>query len=88
MQLPEWTATMMAECRAAGFEVSEYSGFPLVTRPADLVNGVRFLKHQFSMAVERSIYAEGCLLLPPGSQHMMREHRRRDEDTDGEIPTL
>jgi hypothetical protein len=78
MRLPEWTATLMAECRAAGFEVSEHAGFPLVKRPSDLANGARFLKHKFSLAVERSIYAEGCLLLPPGSQHMMSEHRRKD----------
>ena len=79
MTLPEWTATIMAEARAAGFEVSEYQGFPLVQNPKDMIEGVRFLKHKFSMPVERSIYAEGCLLSPPGSQAMMRELRERDE---------
>ncbi len=74
MKLPEWTAALITECRAAGFEVSEYRGFPLVQRPPDIINGVRFLKRQFSLRVERCIYAEGCLLLPPGSHAMRRQH--------------
>jgi len=75
MTLAEWTATLMAECAAEGWTVRAYPGgdqtsFPLVTRPEGLAEGVRFLKHRFSLPVERSIYAEGCLLLPPGSQRM------------------
>lgn len=67
MTLQEWSAAVRAEFTAAGFEVSEYHGFPLVTCPADVESGVRLLKFRSQFPLDKRIYAEGMLLVPAGS---------------------
>lgn len=67
MTLQEWTATVIAELTSAGFEVSEYQGFPLVKIPATMQQSVRFLKFNTTLAADRTIYAEGCLFVPAGT---------------------
>jgi hypothetical protein len=67
MTLQEWTAEVTSELRAAGFEVSEYQGFPLVKTPTSMSEGARFLKFHTSLAADRRIYSEGCLFVPAGS---------------------
>ena len=66
----EWTSTVTGELKAAGFEVSEYAGFPLVKEPEQIEQSVRLLKFQTSLATERQIYAEGMLFLPAGAWRM------------------
>jgi hypothetical protein len=67
--LPEWTASVIAELKAAGFEVSEYQGFPLVQRPESLEETVRLLKFETKhFPADRTIYAEGMLFVPAGSR--------------------
>ena len=67
MTLEEWTKSIIDELTAAGFEASEYQGFPLVPMPKTQIEGVRFLKFRTTLASDRSIYAEGCLFVPAGS---------------------
>lgn len=67
MTLQEWTAAVSAELKTAGFEVSEYQGFPLVKRPPLFEDGVKLLKLKLSLATDRRIYAEGMLFVPYGS---------------------
>ena len=78
MTLPEWTKSVMDELRAAGFEVSEYQGFPLVQTPADFQEGVRLLKFHTSLAADRTIYSEGMLYAPAGAA---RQGRMKDADS-------
>jgi hypothetical protein len=67
MTLQEWTAEVMAELKAAGFEVSEYQRFPFVKAPTSMQEGVRLLKFTTSLAADRTLYAEGMLFVPAGS---------------------
>lgn len=67
MTLEQWSAQMVEELRASGFSVSMYHGFPLVAKPEGFEDGVRLLKLQLSMPVEKRIYAEGALIVPAGS---------------------
>lgn len=39
-------------------------------KPAKFEDIVRFLKHRFSVDTERTIYAEGALIMPPGTRLM------------------
>ena len=68
MTLPEWTASIIAELRAAGFEASEYQGFPLAQTPRSIAEGVRFLKFHTTLAADRTIYKEGVLFVPAGTR--------------------
>jgi hypothetical protein len=60
----------MADLKAAGFEVSEHQGFPLVKCPASMEEGVRFLKFHATLAADRTFYSEGVLFTPPGSRRL------------------
>ena len=68
MTLPEWTKSIIDELTAAGFETSEYQGFPLVKIPTTHAEGVRFLKFHTTLPADRTMYAEGCLFVPAGSR--------------------
>jgi hypothetical protein len=82
MTLAEWTKTVTDELKAAGFEVAEYQGFPLV-KPSmsggidGHLERVRLLKFTTTVACDRSIYAEGMIFLPAGSNELMRERAER-----------
>lgn len=67
MTLQEWTAAVTAELVAAGFEVSDYQGFPLVKTPESHTEKYRFLNFSTTMGASRRIYAEGVLFVPAGS---------------------
>jgi hypothetical protein len=68
MKLTQWTATVIANLKAAGFEVSEYQGFPLVNRPESLEETERLLNFSvIGFPADRTIYAEGMLFVPAGS---------------------
>jgi hypothetical protein len=69
MTLDQWTKDIKADLTAAGFEVTEYQGFPLVKRPARWDDGVRLLKFVPCYSCEKRIYAEGMLFVPAGSPH-------------------
>lgn len=62
----QWARRVCDELRAAGFEVLEYAGFPLVLMPKTIVDTVRFLKFRCSVPISRRIYSEGCLIVPAG----------------------
>lgn len=66
MNLKEWTAQVSKEFLAAGFEVTEYQGFPLVKAPPAMNEMIRFLEFKASIPVSRIMYAEGCILTPAG----------------------
>jgi hypothetical protein len=67
--LPEWTASVIAELKGEGFEVSEYQGFPLVKCPETHAEGVRLLKFKTKeFPADRTIYEEGMLFVPAGSR--------------------
>jgi len=68
MTLPEWTATIIAELRSAGFEASEYAGLPLAQDPGTIAEKIRFLKFRTSLAADRTIYKEGVLFVPAGTR--------------------
>ncbi|HEY1800051.1 MAG TPA: hypothetical protein VGG46_03870 [Terriglobales bacterium] len=77
MTLSEWTAKISAELRAAGFTVTEYSGFPLVQPSmAGDANGhlerVKLLGFRTSLQCERRIYAEGMLFVPVEARSLPR----------------
>jgi hypothetical protein len=68
----EWTAKVTAELQAAGFDVIECCGFPLVKPNFDGSRAghderVRLLKFHTTLPTDRRIYAEGMLFLPAGS---------------------
>lgn len=67
MTLPEWTAKITEEAQAAGFQVTEYEGFPLIATPESFDDKYRFLKFKFSMSTDKRIYSEGILIVPAGS---------------------
>jgi hypothetical protein len=67
MDLPEWTAKITEELRAAGFHPTEYRGFPLMKLPEGHFEIVRLLKFRTSLAADRRIYAEGMIFIPAGS---------------------
>jgi hypothetical protein len=75
MNLAEWTAAVSAELKGAGFDVSEYLGFPLVRPPESHLERVRLLKFKTSAACERTIYAEGMIFMPIGSSAIVRGGR-------------
>lgn len=82
MTLDEWTARIIDELKAAGFGASVYQGFPLVAMPSTHEEGVRFLKFKPTLAADRRIYSEGCLLVPAGAwregERIKAEKERRD----------
>jgi hypothetical protein len=67
MTLKEWSQSVTDELKAAGFEVSDYQGFPIVPMQATHEERVRFLKFRTTAPSDRRIYAEGCLFIPAGS---------------------
>ena len=67
MTLPEWTAEVTEDFRAAGYTVTEMGGFPIVAMPADVRNGASLIKFQGRWACEKRLYAEGMLLVPVGT---------------------
>jgi hypothetical protein len=67
MTLSEWTSVVSSELRSAGFEVSEYRGFPLVKPGESHLEKYRLLKFSTSLPADRRIYAEGMLFVPAGS---------------------
>lgn len=73
MTLAEWTAIVIAEVRAAGFECDEYEGFPLAPRPHTRADSVRLIKLDLSLRADRHIYAEGMLFTPAGLPVAERE---------------
>jgi hypothetical protein len=66
LTLREWTAAVIGELQAAGFEASEFKGFPLVKRPEIFAESVRLLKFHTTLAADRRIYTEGMLFTPRG----------------------
>ncbi len=68
MTLGEWTAAVIEELKAAGFDAREHQGFPLVQRPEDFQEGVRLLKFHTTLPADREIYAEGMIFVPAGSR--------------------
>jgi len=72
MNIEEWSNDVMTELRAAGFEVTLHHGFPLVTPPPFLDGKVKLLKFKASRPADRSIYAEGVLFYPAGTERLMR----------------
>jgi hypothetical protein len=71
MDVAAWTAQVKNEYAAAGFEVSEFSGFPLVKRPETLAATVKLLKFRASLPTESRIYAEGMILMPAGTSRLV-----------------
>jgi hypothetical protein len=67
MTLEQWTKDVKASLSAAGFDVSEYQGFPLVKRPPNWDDGLRLLKFEPCYPCAKRIYAEGMLFVPFGS---------------------
>lgn len=67
MTLLEWTKAISDELTAAGFNVSQHEGFPLVNTPEGLEEKVRILKLKLSLPTSRRIYSEGILFTPLGS---------------------
>jgi hypothetical protein len=67
MTLEEFTSKVMKELKDADFVVEEFQGFPLVKTPHNYADIYRFLKFRTSIPCDRRIYAEGCLMLPAGS---------------------
>jgi hypothetical protein len=67
MNLPEWTAQVIAELKAAGFDATEHQGFPLMKMPETHFQIVRLLKLRLSVGTDRRIYAEGMIFVPPGA---------------------
>jgi hypothetical protein len=68
MTLPEWTLALMTELKAAGFEVGEFHGFPLVTKPREFSETCRLLEFMTSLPADREIWDKGMLFLPRGSR--------------------
>lgn len=64
MSLVEWREIVMSEVRGAGFEVSEFHGWPLVKTPESFDDKYKFLKLRFTVPAVRTIYSEGVLITP------------------------
>jgi hypothetical protein len=73
MTLDEWSTTITAELRAAGFNVELYQRFPLVEIPILQSQFVKLLKFKTSMPADREIYGEGMLFMPAGSRRAAQE---------------
>jgi hypothetical protein len=77
--LQEWTAQIIAELKAAGFDAAEHEGFPLMKMPETHFAIVRLLKLRLSLATDRRIYAEGMLFVPTGAWEKAAELERAKE---------
>jgi hypothetical protein len=69
MTLEEAVKDISDELRAAGFQVSDYQGFPLAqTNLAEGMDAhmerVRLLKFRTRIPCDRRIYAEGMIFIP------------------------
>lgn len=62
--LPKWTAQIKKELTRAGFEVSEFEGFPLVKIPKKQEESVRLLRFSTSLAANRRILDDSVVFLP------------------------
>lgn len=75
MRLDEWKTILISELKAAGFEVGEYQGLPLVQMPTTFEETCRLLELRTSVACDRSIYEEGMIFLPVGSHALLEKLR-------------
>lgn len=87
MKFEECSKMIQTELREAGFDVSEYKGFPLIKMPATHTERIRLLEFQTSFLCNRQIFFEGMLFVPiPKGQNagswamrLMIERRHNDE---------
>lgn len=66
MTLEEWSKATSEAVRAAGFEVEDYQGFPMVKTPAGFTEKVRLLDLDLPHGGTKRIYAQGVLITPGG----------------------
>lgn len=64
--LTEWIAEVTRQLSEAGFTVTQYQGFPIVERPAEVLEMDRLIKFHpdIQPAAKKEIYSEGMLFIP------------------------
>ena len=80
MKLEQWSENVAEQIRAQGFDVEIHEGFPLVRDKGLTVNQrMRLLSMKLETPTERTVYQDGMLFMPMGSQAMVkRELAERD----------